>query len=288
MTEAHPEKESLFSGKNNWGVHYNSIPMAKLAATLAGAMALKAPPKAHPPVHWMNEIIRARLGIADRIVMYHADAVPMYIYQKYTHIFAPVLKHIEITAPFLSTVESVTPVSHASMYTGVEPEVHGIKTYVRPCLTCDTLYDAFIRQGKRCAIVAMEDSSFLHIFKNRDMDYFELQTAEEIIEKACDLIAQDRHDLISIHVFTYDSFAHHFGPESVTALDAIVYEAELFDRLINCIKEKWTDHHKTLYGYAPDHGQHEIQDMKGAHGSILPEDMNVMHFYGINSASHRS
>jgi hypothetical protein len=283
MTEAHPEsKESLFVENSNWGIHYNSIPMAKLAATLAGAMDLKAPERAHQPVRWMNEIIRERLGVADRIVMYHADAVPMYIYQKYTHIFAPVLKHIEITAPFLSTVESVTPVSHASMYTGVEPELHGIKTYVRPCLTCDTLYDAFIRQGKRCAIIAMEDSSFLHIFKDRDMDYFELRNAEEIVDKACELIIKDGHDLISIHVFTYDNFAHHFGPESMTALDAIVYEAEQFDRLIKHIKEAWTGRHKTLYGYAPDHGQHEIPNMKGAHGSILPEDMNVMHFYGIN------
>jgi predicted AlkP superfamily pyrophosphatase or phosphodiesterase len=283
MTEAHPEsKENLFIEHSSWGIHYNSIPMAKLAATLAGAMGLTAPRRAHPPVRWMNDIIRERLGVADRIVMYHADAVPMYIYQKYTHIFAPVLRHIEITVPFLSTVESVTPVSHASMYTGVEPEVHGIKTYIRPCLTCDTLYDAFIRQGKRCAVVAMEDSSFLHIFKDRDMDYFELQTAEEVVDKACDLIRKDEHDLISIHVFTYDNFAHHFGPESITALDAIVYEAEQFDRLIKGIKEGWTGSHKTLYGYAPDHGQHEIQNMKGVHGSMLPEDMNVIHFYGTN------
>jgi predicted AlkP superfamily pyrophosphatase or phosphodiesterase len=287
MVETHPQENvhPLLPTENNkgvnMGIHYNSIPMAKLAATLAGAMDLEGPRKAHPSIGWMNEIIRERLGTADRVVMYHADAVPMYVYQKYTHIFAPVLRHIEITVPFLSTVESVTPVSHASMYTGVEPEVHGIKTYVRPCLTCETLYDTLIRQGKRCAIVAGEDSSFLHIFKNREMDYFTVQNAEEAVDKAHDLVEKDEHDFISIHIFAYDSFAHHYGPESVTALESIVYEAEQFDRLIKNIKEKWTGRHKTLFGYAPDHGQHEIENMKGAHGSLLPEDMNVVHFYGM-------
>ena len=34
------------------------------------------------------------------------------------------------------------------MYTGVDPVVHGIMTYTRPQLTCDTLYDQLIAAGK--------------------------------------------------------------------------------------------------------------------------------------------
>jgi hypothetical protein len=283
MTEPHiEEKDVPVKAEYAPGVYYNSIPLCRIAATLARAMNLEQPLEAHPPIGWMNEIIKERLGVADRTVMYHADAVPMYIYQKYTQIFAPVLKNTEITVPFLSTVESVTPVAHASMYTGVEPEVHGIKTYIRPVLKFETLYDAFIRQGKRCAIIEMTNASFLHLFKEREMDYFEVPSAKEAVDKARDLIREDRHELISIHVLSYDKCAHHFGPESMIALEAIEEEAALFEQLAGSIRENWAGRHKTLYGYAPDHGQHSIANMKGAHGTVLPEDMNIVHFYGMS------
>ena len=38
--------------------------------------------------------------------------------------------------------------------------------------------------------------------------------------------------------------------------------------------------HRMLLSYSPDHGQHLTEGGRGAHGSKLPEDMNILHFFG--------
>ena len=209
--------------------HYNSYPLKHFAATVADCMSLPLPEEYAPSIPWLTALLRERLGgDADRAVLYHADAVGQYIWQKYTSLFAPVYAHTSLALPFVSTVESVTPVAHASMYTGLDPEGHGIQTYVRPQLTCSTLFDELIRAGKKVAIIAQTDSTFLHVFAGRELDYFERATPIEIQETALELIASDHYDVISIHTFEYDNAAHHFGPESKQALNAISIEAQGF------------------------------------------------------------
>ena len=218
-------------------------------------------------------------GTAQRAVLYHADAVGMYIWQKYTNLFAPVYMHTSLSIPMLSTVESVTPVSHASMYTGLDPAQHGIQTYTRPQLTVDTLFDVLLRERKRVAIVAQADSTFLHIFAGRNLDYFEEPNGLAVQERALELIEKDIYDVISIHTFDYDNAAHAFGPESKQGLNAISLEAQGFDRIARLLKEK-NDGKKTLLTYSPDHGQHLVPGGTGSHGSKMIEDMNVVHFFG--------
>ena len=263
--------------------HFNSYPLKKFAATVAECMDFPLPDTYAPSISWAAKILKSRMGgAADRAVLYHADAVGLYIWQQYTSLFAPVYKHTSMAIPFLSTVESVTPVAHASMYTGLDPEGHGIKTYTRPQLTCDTLYDQFIKAGKKCAILAMEDSTFLHIFTGRELDYFSAVNADEIRAKALELIASDKYDLISIHTFEYDNAAHAYGPESKEALNAVSIEAEVFD-VLACGMQKFAGKHRMLLSYSPDHGQHLTEGGTGAHGSTLNEDMNILHFFGTIS-----
>lgn len=211
--------------------------------------------------------------------MYHADAVGLYIWQKYTSLFAPVYRYSAAAVPFLSTVESVTPVAHASMYTGLDPEGHGICTYVRPKLECDTLFDVLLREGKRVAIVAQADSTFLHIFAGRELDYFEAPNAIGVQAKALELIESDEYDVISIHTFDYDNAAHAYGPESKEAINAVSLEAEGFARIAEALKKN--EGHTTLLTYSPDHGQHLTEGGRGSHGSKLIEDMNVLHFFAV-------
>lgn len=233
-----------------------------------------------PSVKWVENILKERLdGVADRVVLYHADAVGLYIWQKYTDLFAPVYKNTSINLPFVSTVASVTPVAHASMYTGLDPEGHGIQTYTRPQLECDTLFDQLIKAGKKVAIIAMEDSTFLHIFKGRELDYFSVKNPTEVEEKALELIKSDKYDVISIHTFEYDNAAHAFGPESKQALNAISIEAEVFDHIAAELR-KFKNQHKILLSYSPDHGQHLTDGGRGSHGSKMIEDMNILHFFG--------
>lgn len=260
--------------------HYNHYPLKQFAATVAECMGTSLPEFYAPPIQWASNILKARLGgKADRVVLYHADAVGLYIWQKYTNLFAPVYKYTSLSIPFVSTVESVTPVAHASMYTGLDPEQHGIQTYVRPQLQCDTLFDQWIREGKRVAILAMEDSTFLHIFKGRNLDYYEAKNTAEIVEQAVALIEKDAYDVISIHTFEYDNAAHQFGPESKEALNAVSIEAENFARIAETL-QTFRDQHRILLSYSPDHGQHLTDGGSGAHGSKMIEDMNVLHFFG--------
>jgi hypothetical protein len=274
------EKTSLFTQGVPMAAYYNHYPLKHFAATVADCMGLPLSDQYAPPVSWASSILKERMnGTADRTVLYHADAVGQYIWQKYTPLFAPVYRHTSLALPFLSTVESVTPVAHASMYTGMDPEGHGIKTYVRPQLTCPTLYDEAVKAGKRAAILAMEDSTFLHIFTGRPIDYFSAANAAEIREKALELISSDRYDLISVHTFEYDNAAHAYGPESKEALNAVSMEAEVFGEIASELKT-FAGRHRMLLSYSPDHGQHLTEGGTGAHGSKMFEDMNILHFFG--------
>ena len=260
--------------------YYNMYPLKVFASTVADCMDFPLPDSYYPGIGWASKLLKERMGgPADRVVLYHADAVGLYIWQKYTSLFAPVYKHTSMSIPMLSTVESVTPVAHASMYTGLDPEQHGIMTYTRPQLTCRTLYDELIEAGKKVAIVAQADSTFLHIFTGRNMEYYEAPNALGVQEKALELIATDAYDVISIHTFDYDSAAHAFGPESKQALNAISIEAEGFDRIAKALAVH-KDKHRTLLTYSPDHGQHLTEGGNGSHGSKMIEDMNILHFFG--------
>ena len=260
--------------------HYNYYPLKQFAATIADCMELPLPQEYVPSIGWVANILKERLGgTADRVLLYHADAVGMYMWQKYTNLFAPIYAHTSLSLPFVSTVESVTPVAHASMYTGLDPKDHGICTYIRPQLTCSTMFDELINQGKKVAIVAQTDSTFLHIFAGRELDYFEEPNATTIQERVLELIALDKYDVISIHTFEYDDAAHHYGPESKEALNAISIEAQGFSDIVEQLK-KFKGDHRVLYTYSPDHGQHLMAGGNGAHGSKMIEDMNILHFFG--------
>ena len=259
--------------------HYNLYPLKHFAAIVADAMEIELPDGYEKTIPWVSSILKERLGAkADRAVLYHADAVGMYIWQKFTNLFAPVYRYSSLSVPFLSTVQSVTPVAHASMYTGLDPAGHGIETYVRPKLNCSTLFDVLIENSKKTAIIAQTDSTFLHIFAGRELDYFECKNNIEIREKALELIKADVYDVISIHTFDYDNAAHAYGPESKEGLNAISIEAETY-ALIAKELEKQKDKYKILLTYSPDHGQHLTEGGTGTHGSKLIEDMNVLHFF---------
>ena len=152
----------------------NSVSLTGVAASLAKAMDVPPPSEAEPPITAIECLVQKKTahGKVDRVFMYNPDAVAMWLYQKYTDYYLPMLEHVELTLPLRAVMPSVTPVCFGTMYTGAMPEVHGIRTYVKPVIKIDTLFDALIRAGKRCAIVSTEGDSLSHIFLEREMDYF--------------------------------------------------------------------------------------------------------------------
>lgn len=147
-------------------------------------------------------------------------------------------------------------------------------------ITVDSLFDAAVRAGKKTAIVAVENSSMSILYQERKMDYYLLPYDDEVNEKALELIREDRYDLLVVYNQEYDDVMHRTGPESEHSLKAMRHQIAAFDRLANETKRCWAQH-DTMICWATDHGIHQLPDGHGWHGDDIEEDLNVMHFYGI-------
>lgn len=214
---------------------------------------------------------------ADRVFMYNPDAIGTWLYEKYPNLFKSTAACTDVVLPVHSELPSVTPVNFASMYTGLTPKEHGIQKYERPVLTSETVFDTFLKAGKRVAIVSARTCTFAKIFAERDLDYYPCPTIEELHAKVAELILADKHDLIAIHAWNYDSVMHKFGPESPEALGELRLNDSAYGSYDALIREKWK-HHNVFMGFAMDHGCHEI-DAGGSHGLDMPEDTEITHFY---------
>ena len=212
--------------------------------------------------------------------MFNPDAIGQWVYEKYKHLMNEVVDKTDVKIPLCCVMPSVTPVCFATMYTGAEPEVHGIQSYTRPVVKTDSVFAALIRAGKKPCIVSTGNDSMSKIFLEREMDYFIVETPDEANEKAIELIKEDKYDLIAVYNGNYDGTMHRYGPESKESIDALKHNIKAFEALANAVKENWKNH-KTLIGFAPDHGCHEIDGGCGSHGLYMPEDMKIVHFYGI-------
>ena len=254
------------------------LKLTGVAASLCGALGADAPESADKPIEVLTELAGGK-GI-DRVFMYNPDAVALWIFEKYTDLFAPVMLNSDITLPLQSVMPSVTPVCFATMYTGAVPEVHGIQSYTKPVVKTDSVFDALIRAGKKPCIVSTGNDSMSKIFLEREMDYFIVETPDEANEKALELIKEDKYDLICVYNGNYDGRMHRVGPEGGEAIDALKHNINAYATFAKAIRENWSEH-KTLLGFAPDHGCHEIDGEAGSHGLMMPEDMNIIHFYKV-------
>lgn len=222
-------------------------------------------------------------GCADRVLMYNPDAVAWWLFEKYRPFFEPVLGRAGSVLRMESVMPSVTPVCFASMYSGVPPEVHGIRAYVKPVLTCETIFDVAIRNGIRPAICSTGRDSISRIFLERDMDYFIFDTPEEVNAKAKELMASDLHRLVIAYNGDYDATMHKFGPESDEALAVLRRNVAVYKDLCECAEREWGGKGLSYAAaFATDHGCHEIDGGCGSHGLDMPEDMNVVHMWTVN------
>lgn len=262
----------------------NSIRITQTASTAAALLGFAAPRQADAPVNLVLRAAERRFGgrPAERLLLYNPDAVALWLYQKYTALFEDVLLNTQLALPVRSVMPSVTPVCFASMYSGVTPDVHGIQTYVKPVLRVQTLFDAALAAGRRPAIVSTEGDSISKIFLERDMDYFIYETPDECNQKAAELIERDGHDLIAVYNGNFDGTMHRHGPEAGESLSALRHNAAAFAALMETTRRAWAGR-RFAAAFLPDHGCHEIDGGCGSHGLDMPEDMNVIHFYGFSA-----
>ena len=253
-----------------------------LCAALAYAMKVDAPECANEANPTLVKYIDEKFGEkpVDRIFMYNPDAIAEWIYEKYAYYTNIMKPRVEVEVPLCTVMPSVTPVCFGTMYTGAQPEVHGIQAYVKPVIKIDTIYDALIRAGKKPAIVSTAGDSMSKIYLERDMDYYIYDTVEEVNAKAAELIVADKYDFIAVYNGNYDAIMHKYGPESMEAISELRANARTFGMFDSMIQNLWKGHN-TLLGFAMDHGCHEIDGGCGSHGLDMDEDLNIVHSYKI-------
>lgn len=261
---------------------HNPNSLDTICAALTYALGIPAPQEAAPKnsdlAGYVDKIFNSEK--ADRIIMYNPDAIAQWIYEKYPHFFESVTNNTDIEVPLSTVMPSVTPVCFGTMYTGTQPEVHGIQKYEKPVITIDTFFDALIRAGKKPALITYSRSSLSRIYLERDMDYYQFETGdiEDVNAKTMQVILEDKHDVIVIYNGNYDKIMHKQGPESPEALAEIRLNSHIFAVICRLVEEHWKKHN-TLVGFAMDHGCHEIDDNCGSHGLDMDEDINIVHLY---------
>ena len=269
---------------------FNEVSLDTLTGSLCYAMGVEAPKQAAAPNKTLNAYIDQKLqgGKVDRILMYNPDAIAQWVYEKYPYFVKEAVDNTELELPLCTVMPSVTPVCFGTMYTGAQPEVHGIREYAKPVIRIDTIFDALIRAGKKPLIIAYATCSMSKIYLERDMDYIHVDTLDQVNAAAAQAIIEDRYDFICVYNGNYDSRMHRMGPEAPETLAELKCNARTFATLAELVKTHW-QHHDTLMGFAMDHGCHEIEHFinekglptAGSHGEYIPEDMNIVHRYQI-------
>ena len=261
---------------------YNPNSLDTICGALAYALGIEAPSKAAPANADLTAYIDDIFGgeKADRVIMYNPDAIAEWIYRKYPALTKAAQARTDIEIPLCSVMPSVTPVCFGTMYTGAQPAVHGIRKYEKPVIRIDSIFDAALRAGKKCAIVSYGTSSLSNIYLEREMDYFLFPKGgvDAVNAKAAELIMKNEHDLIVIYNGNYDSVMHKKGPEGLEALCELRSNDHAFGELCELVERHMTDKN-VLVGFAMDHGCHEIDGENGSHGLDMEEDLNIVHLY---------
>ncbi|MEA4964979.1 MAG: hypothetical protein VB055_04025 [Oscillospiraceae bacterium] len=259
----------------------NSYSMTQLAASVAKAMNAEAPKESAPAIPAVDHLVQGTFRkAADRVLIYNPDCIGMWFWQKYTDLFQPIMRNTQLAVPVSTVMPSVTPVCFGTMYTGAMPEVHGIRSYAKPVIRIDSLFDSLRRSGKKVALVAVADSSMAKIFAERDIDYYILPDDAAVTDQALELVREDQYDLISVYNQEYDDMIHSYTPEAPLAMAAAEHHIRDFGRLADAVKQYWQSHDSMIV-WASDHGNHMDWDGHGNHGEYCEDDINVMHFYGV-------
>jgi len=222
-------------------------------------------------------------GRMERTLIFCPDAAGEYQRKKWPELFDRVEKLAGMRFLSASVMASVTPVCYGTIFTGASPGVHGIRVYEKPVLAVPTLFDAFASAGKSVAIVSVNGCSIDTIFRKRAVDYYSTRSDAVAHRVTRRLIEEDEYDCIVSYYTSYDSVSHKRGGFSPEAESALTTGVEYFETLAADVDRCWK-HHSRAVIWTPDHGNHIVDGSHSAHGSDIPEDMLVNHYYRLRSA----
>ncbi len=278
------DKESVKSYNpimNKSSNNFHTIPLTKIAASLARCMDISAPEKAEPHLPELSKYLRGSgQPKVDKILLYNPDAIGAAFIDAFSEDFAKVEQRAPLRIPLVTEYPPITNACFCTMYTGAHNNVHGIMSNRDMELKTDTFFDAMRRDNKTSAIVAVGRSTMAKVFNNTAADVFPERYDGEVIKKAVDLIKDDKYDLIVVYNQEFDDLMHITHPKSALALKAMRTHIAAFELLADAVDVYWKEHN-TIIGFAPDHGAHRKWYGLGAHGNYIPDDMNIYHYYGL-------
>lgn len=262
--------------------------IASLTPTLCDCFHAPAPGLAGEPA--LRSVAAHRQGIlngaaVERCLVYCPDALGDHVWRRFPGHAAAVAACCPHRVRLLAAFPPVTPVCYTSVFTGAQPESHGIRRSERPVLACDTLFDALARAGRRIAIVAVRRSSIDLMFRGRPLDYFSEPCDDRVTARVLALLEADDHHLVVAYHQDYDDRLHESQPFSDAAVRAIGGHVAALTRLSRAVATAWSRRRRMVV-VAPDHGAHvDEASGRGNHGLHVPEDMEVSHWYRFSDAS---
>jgi predicted AlkP superfamily pyrophosphatase or phosphodiesterase len=263
-----------------------SLPtLTTITPTLCALMGIEPPSiSTKQTLNKIISIAKERLSSSnlEKTLIYAPDAIGAAFLDDHDEL----AKKIKKIAPYKIEVCSVfppkTPICFASMFTGAQPDVHGITAYERPVLECETIFDVLIHTRKKVAIVAVKDSSIDLIFKGREMDYYSEYYDPQVTVRAIELIKSDIYYFIVVYNQEYDDMLHKTTPSSPQCINATKHYIESFELLKQAIDNYWQKYNRMI-AFTPDHGAHiDPETGKGTHGLNIPQDMRVYHFFDFS------
>ena len=269
--------------------NFNTINLTGIrpaAETLLGLKTTRASDFDVKPVERVLTMAKLKFGErqqrvidCDRVFLYHPEGIASWIFENHISIFRPLTSRAGLTCDMAAMNPPLAPICLTSMYSGKEPEEHGIVSVGKP-VQLNTIFDDLAAAGKKSAVICTVGDPAAELFKSRNVDCFIYDKREHCNMKAKELIIEDRHDLIVLYNGNYNAVAHRKGPESRAALQVLRENVAEFCELHDAIKKHWTGHN-TVLGFAPDHGCHKKLFGRGGHGTRTAEDMNIKHFYSF-------
>jgi len=260
--------------------------IASLTPTVCRLMKIDRP--VISSVEAISEVIKIAetmnaIDKADKCLVFCPDAIGLHITKDNPKLFENVFDQMDAVVALNSVFPPKTPVCYASIFTGALPEVHGIREYKKSIVENETIFHALLRAGKRVAITAVEKSSIDLIFRGTAVDCYTEDSDDDVTARCIELLQRDEHDFIVAYQQEYDDTLHRLNHYCDEALSAIENHLRAFSDISAAWNKYWKDYNRLLI-FAPDHGAHFDEDLGHSnHCDDIPEDMQVLHYYKIES-----
>ncbi|MCK4666290.1 alkaline phosphatase family protein [Candidatus Dependentiae bacterium] len=262
-----------------------SYSITQITSTICELMDLPFPKDAD--IDFIDSVMKVfndkNIDKIDKFLFYAPDAIGKSLVKKFPNEFDKIRKLASTEVEMISVYPTKTPVCFASMLTGTLPEVHGIQSYKKNVLYQLSLFDSLVLgcNPDNVVNVAVKDSTLDLIFRDRPMEYYSEKYDKQVNDRAIQLIENKDLDFILVYNQEYDDSLHSTGIESPQSIAAMKNHVQSFIKLVKVCETNWSGYNRA-YLFAPDHGAHDDPETgKGTHGEKIPDDMEIVHFWGI-------